>query len=106
MSTFIGFPRASSTPATPTTPQTQATQPAPAQPLPMDQTSLQMLVDMGFPENRARKALTLTRYYTTDHNPYIIRMNTQLAMEWLIEHGDDADIDEPIPEDELEEINK
>jgi uncharacterized UBP type Zn finger protein len=33
-------------------------------------------------------------------------MNTQLAMEWLIEHGDDADIDEPIAEEELEEIKQ
>jgi len=38
---------------------------------------------MGFPENRARKALQLKK-------------EIQPAMDWLLQHSDDADIDEPL----------
>jgi len=48
---------------------------------------------MGFAENRARKALLLNR------------MNTQGAMDWLLEHNDDPDIDAPVSEESMNRIN-
>jgi hypothetical protein len=47
------------------------------------------LVGMGFPQNRAEKAIFFTK-----------RRGVQQALDWLLEHGDDADIDEPITIDE------
>eukprot|EP01098_Paradermamoeba_levis_P012038 TRINITY_DN51_c0_g1_i1.p1 TRINITY_DN51_c0_g1~~TRINITY_DN51_c0_g1_i1.p1 ORF type:complete len:205 (+),score=39.48 TRINITY_DN51_c0_g1_i1:429-1043(+) len=47
--------------------------------------ALQKLVDMGFPEERCKKALLLNR------------MNPNLAMEWLLEHHEDPDVDTPLP---------
>ena len=50
---------------------------------------LQQLIDMGFPANRAQKALQLNRG------------NAQASMDWLLEHEGDADIDEPLNADDL-----
>ena len=51
--------------------------------------ALQQLIDMGFPENRARKALQINRGHA------------QLGMEWLLEHEGDEDIDEPLSAEDL-----
>ncbi|XP_013418623.1 ubiquitin-associated domain-containing protein 1 [Lingula anatina] len=48
--------------------------------------TLKQLTEMGFPENRATKALILNN------------MSPVQAMEWLLEHDSDVDIDEPLPE--------
>uniref|UniRef100_A0AAQ4S133 Ubiquitin-associated domain-containing protein 1 n=1 Tax=Gasterosteus aculeatus aculeatus TaxID=481459 RepID=A0AAQ4S133_GASAC len=68
----------------------------------VDETALQQLTEMGFPESRAIKALRLNH------------MSVTQAMEWLIEHVDDPSVDTPIPasgpesvrQDELTEIFK
>jgi UBA-like domain/UBA/TS-N domain/STI1/HOP, DP domain len=52
---------------------------------PVDEDALGQLTSMGFPEARARKALAL------------FRGNVEQAMEWILEHEDDPDLDEPIP---------
>ncbi|XP_064649916.1 ubiquitin-associated domain-containing protein 1-like isoform X2 [Lineus longissimus] len=51
----------------------------------LDSQALKQLRDMGFPEQRAAKALLLNRMSTVD------------AMEWLLDHEQDTDIDEPVP---------
>ena len=51
--------------------------------------SMRRLVEVGFSENRARKALHHTRG------------NVQMATNWLLEHEDDAEIDSPLPEDRI-----
>eukprot|EP00029_Vermamoeba_vermiformis_P010556 TRINITY_DN5569_c0_g1_i1.p1 TRINITY_DN5569_c0_g1~~TRINITY_DN5569_c0_g1_i1.p1 ORF type:complete len:252 (-),score=36.39 TRINITY_DN5569_c0_g1_i1:49-804(-) len=51
---------------------------------------LSHLVEMGFPENRVIKALVLT-----DNS------SAESAMNWLFEHGDDADIDKPLTDKQL-----
>ncbi|CAG5925210.1 unnamed protein product [Menidia menidia] len=51
----------------------------------VDETALQQLTEMGFPESRAIKALRLSH------------MSVTQAMEWLIEHVDDPSVDAPIP---------
>ena len=56
--------------------------------------ALQQLVDMGFPENRARKALQIHRGHA------------QLGMDWLLEHEGDADIDEPLSQDHLRHLRQ
>lgn len=45
---------------------------------------VEILQEMGFPENRAAKALAKTNY-----------RGAQVAMDWLLEHQDDPDIDDP-----------
>lgn len=50
----------------------------------VDHAILKQLTDMGFKETRAKKALILNR------------MSPMLAMEWLLQHEGDADIDEPL----------
>lgn len=51
----------------------------------VDETALQQLTEMGFPESRAIKALRLNH------------MSVTQAMEWLIEHVDDPTVDSPLP---------
>jgi len=47
------------------------------------------LVDMGFSESRTIKALIINM------------LNTEIAVQWLIDHSDDPDIDEPLPPSSL-----
>eukprot|EP00128_Syssomonas_multiformis_P019026 Colp12_sorted_trinity150504_noHs@26094 len=58
----------------------------------VSQRALKAVLDMGFAEGRAKKALVLNR------------MSPKLAVQWLVEHEKDSDIDEPIPEEQLREI--
>lgn len=51
----------------------------------VDEIALRQLTEMGFPENRAIKALRLNH------------MSVTQAMEWLIEHADDPTVDTPLP---------
>uniref|UniRef100_A0A1A7ZQU7 UBA domain containing 1 n=1 Tax=Nothobranchius furzeri TaxID=105023 RepID=A0A1A7ZQU7_NOTFU len=51
----------------------------------VDEAALQQLTEMGFPENRAIRALRLNH------------MSVTQAMEWLIEHVDDPSVDSPLP---------
>ncbi|CAG8761381.1 20907_t:CDS:10 [Gigaspora margarita] len=51
----------------------------------INESDLNKLLEMGFPENRCRKALIATGNNGADQ-----------AMNWLFEHMDDADIDAPI----------
>ncbi|XP_057577542.1 ubiquitin-associated domain-containing protein 1 isoform X2 [Hippopotamus amphibius kiboko] len=51
----------------------------------VDEAALRQLTEMGFPENRAVKALRLNH------------MSVPQAMEWLIEHAEDPTIDTPLP---------
>lgn len=60
--------------------------------LQVDQMCLQKLLDMGFEEPRSRKALLLSK------------MNPMRAMEWLLQHSSDQDIDEPLTADQLSVI--
>lgn len=52
----------------------------------IDKTALKQLMDMGFPEDRAKKALVLNK------------MAVMAAMEWLFQHENDPDVDAPLPE--------
>jgi len=56
--------------------------------------ALRQLVDMGFPENRARKALQ------------ICRGNAQAGMDWLLEHEGDPDIDDPLSAEQLRRLEQ
>ena len=47
-------------------------------------TALESLIDMGFPKNRAEKALAKTNH-----------QGAAAAMDWLFAHSDDPDIDDP-----------
>ncbi|XP_037088707.1 UBX domain-containing protein 1-B-like [Pollicipes pollicipes] len=49
---------------------------------------METLLEMGFPKNRAEKALAMTGH-----------KGAEPAMEWLLSHSDDPTIDDPIPED-------
>ncbi|GAA6027092.1 hypothetical protein JCM8097_006105 [Rhodosporidiobolus ruineniae] len=60
-------------------------QDAPAEPQ-FDADSMNQLTGMGFPEIRAKRALL-----ATGHN------GAEVAMNWLFEHMEDADIDDPLP---------
>ncbi|XP_012633671.1 UBX domain-containing protein 1 isoform X1 [Microcebus murinus] len=48
-------------------------------------TALESLIEMGFPRGRAEKALALTG-----------NQGIEAAMDWLMEHEDDPDVDEPL----------
>ena len=54
-------------------------------PVPVNAALLEQMIDMGFSRVRAEKALLLT------HN-----VDTDSAVGWLVEHQEDADIDEPL----------
>jgi len=54
------------------------------------QADLNILVEAGFPVLRAQKALILNR------------MDVNLAMEWLVDHIDDPNVDAPLTEEELQ----
>jgi len=60
----------------------------------VDADALKHLQEMGFPEGRSKKALLLNR------------MNPALAMEWLLEHDGDADIDEPLNPQQLRQFSR
>eukprot|EP01102_Stenamoeba_stenopodia_P023301 TRINITY_DN9995_c0_g1_i2.p1 TRINITY_DN9995_c0_g1~~TRINITY_DN9995_c0_g1_i2.p1 ORF type:complete len:375 (-),score=84.91 TRINITY_DN9995_c0_g1_i2:28-1152(-) len=60
--------------------------------LEVDPGAVQQLTDMGFAEEHAKKALLLNR------------LNTELAMEWLLEHSEDPDIDQPISEEQMRQL--
>lgn len=50
----------------------------------VDAEALRALVDMGFPEARASKALVLNN------------MSVGAAMDWLLQHADDPNVDQPL----------
>ncbi|XP_054852900.1 UBX domain-containing protein 1 [Eublepharis macularius] len=50
----------------------------------MECTALESLIEMGFPQNRAEKALALTG-----------NQGIEPAMDWLMEHENDPDLDDP-----------
>lgn len=58
---------------------------APARKMALSEASVKQLTDMGFPENRARKALLLNQ------------QSVMSAMEWLLTNESDPDIDKPLP---------
>ncbi|GAA5894063.1 hypothetical protein JCM8208_002337 [Rhodotorula glutinis] len=64
-------------------PQDKADAPAEVQ---FDADAMTQLTGMGFPEIRAKRALL-----ATGHN------GAEVAMNWLFEHMEDADIDDPLP---------
>jgi hypothetical protein len=53
---------------------------------------ISQLTDMGFSDALARNALLLHR------------SNVEAALEWLLEHGDDAGAAEPIPQERLRQV--
>lgn len=55
----------------------------------VDPLCLQKLLDMGFEEQRSKKALIISK------------MNPMRAMEWLLEHSNDEDIDKPLTAEEI-----
>lgn len=60
--------------------------------LTVDEASLQQLVDMGFSSEAARKALLLNQ------------SNTEQALNWLLEHSADDDINDPLTPQQLEQL--
>jgi len=76
------------------TPPTTTTTPAPTPSHETPPSLIQKLVEMGFPENRARKAL-------------ILNSNDQeRAVEWLFEHSWDADIDTPLTPTQISQLKR
>lgn len=59
--------------------------------LPQITQGLQTLTEMGFPEQRATRALLLNNF------------NAELAASWLLEHSDDPQADSPITREEIEQ---
>lgn len=58
----------------------------------IDPNAIRQLMDMGFGEERAKKALLLNR------------LNIDLAMDWLFEHENDADADTPLTEEQINQL--
>uniref|UniRef100_A0A8C3AJT3 UBA domain containing 1 n=1 Tax=Cyclopterus lumpus TaxID=8103 RepID=A0A8C3AJT3_CYCLU len=56
----------------------------------VDETALQQLTEMGFPESRAIKFFLILFFLSA-------ACRSTQAMEWLIEHVDDPSVDAPIP---------
>jgi len=88
METYIP-PTPATVPVVTTAPTVPAIPPSTTAPLTLDLYTVKLLTEMGFPEARAIKAL------------YINRMNADLAMEWLLLHGLDPDIDVPLTQDDI-----
>ncbi|RUS83261.1 hypothetical protein EGW08_008984 [Elysia chlorotica] len=63
---------------------------APARKMALSESSVKQLTDMGFPENRARKALLLNQ------------QSVMSAMDWLLTNESDPDIDKPLPGQDME----
>ncbi|XP_021782746.1 ubiquitin-associated domain-containing protein 1 isoform X3 [Papio anubis] len=73
----------------------------------VDEAALRQLTEMGFPENRATKALQLNQCVGAASFPCrrhvgpglvgLPPMSVPQAMEWLIEHAEDPTIDTPLP---------
>jgi hypothetical protein len=55
---------------------------------------MQPLLEMGFTEARTVKALLLNL------------LNTEMAMEWLLEHADDDDIDQPLTQGQVLQVSQ
>ncbi|ELR16657.1 UBA/TS-N domain containing protein [Acanthamoeba castellanii str. Neff] len=98
----VGGPFAVGSPSTPTpsTPPQPAAVPAPAPVAPPAEPALpepkpediQMLTEMGFPAERAKKAL------------WLHRMNLEVAMEWLLMHSEDPDADAPLTAEQKRQL--
>jgi len=72
---------------------TQQPQPTPTiNDIPINAVALESLRDMGFPESQAKKALILCK------------MNLHRAMEWILEHKDDPNIDDPLTEEQITQV--
>lgn len=56
--------------------------------------ALQQLKDMGFPDARCRKALLLNE------------MSFEAALDWILVHIEDADIDEPLSDEQLRRVDQ
>jgi len=59
---------------------------------PIDPAALKLLKDMGFSEEAVKKAL------------YLNKMDTQPAMEWLLEHSEDSDLSTPLTNEQILQI--
>jgi len=80
--------------------------------------AIQQLVDIGFSENRARKALILNGYASRPCdaaavNTYRLTCNriesscsngSEEALLWLCEHSEDPDIDDPLTPEQLQQL--
>jgi len=64
----------------------------PRTPTHIPEENLQMLISMGFPEGRCRKALLLNR------------LDVSAATDWLIEHIEDPEADTPLTQQELSRL--
>jgi len=91
---FVGSISSNNTVGTSSTSPSENTESEPVVLPTIDPLLLQQLKDMGFPEARATKALILNN------------MNPQIAMEWILEHEDDDDIDEPLTSEQVSKLAK
>jgi len=60
----------------------------------LDNGQFQQLVSMGFSEEAVRKAL------------FVNKMSIQLSMDWLLEHAEDTDINEPPTDEMLKQLSE
>ena len=56
--------------------------------------ALQQLKDMGFPDGRCRKALLLND------------MNFEAALDWILVHIEDEDIDDPLTDEQIRRVDQ